>query len=201
MPGSPERVRLDDGRTVEIRPIAPLDAEGLARGLDALSDESRYRRFLSAKQEFSRRELELLTAVDHHASEALVALEPGTEHGVGVARFVKDPADPTAAEVAIVVDDQWQSHGLGTILLDRIVVRATEEGVSRFTATVLQTNDEVLALLRALGPLEYRSVAFGVIELTVPLPVGEPCPPSLRGALRAAARGALALTGLDGTRT
>ena len=200
MPTPTERIRLKDGRTVEIRPIAPSDAEALARGLAALSDESRYQRFLSAKQEFTRRELELLTAVDHHASEALVALEPGTEHGVAVARFVKDPADRTAAEVAIVVDDQWQNRGLGTILLDRIVVRATEEGVRRFTATVLQTNDEVLALLRTLGPLEYRSVASGVIELAVPLPVAGPCPPSLRGALHAAARGALALAGLDGTR-
>jgi len=57
-PQPPERVKLKDGREVDIRPIEPADAEQLEEGLEALSDESRYRRFLTPKRGFSRTELE-----------------------------------------------------------------------------------------------------------------------------------------------
>jgi len=189
----PERVTLKDGREVEIRPIAPTDAEPLSTGLAELSAESRYRRFLTPKGGFSARELAYLTAVDHTTHEALIAQEPGTDHGLGVARFVKDPQRPQCAELAIVVADDWQGAGLGSALLHRLAHRAAEEGVCAFTADVLESNHGVLGLLRQLGPLDVRHPGAGVAELTIHLHDGDPCPPVVREALRAAARGELVL--------
>lgn len=188
-----ECVRLKDGRRVEIRRVEPSDAKLLAAGLEELSAESRYRRFLGPKQALSSKELDYLTTVDHHEHEALVAQEPDTDRGLAVARFIKDPADRQTAEVAIVVADDWQNRGLGGALLRRLAERAVEEGVRRFSATVLEANHDVVSLLRELGPIEVRHVGSGVADLRVELPRGEPCPPVVREALRAAARGDLKL--------
>jgi GNAT superfamily N-acetyltransferase len=188
---SAERVRLKDGSEVDVRAIDPTDADALTEGLESLSPESRYRRFFAPKRSFSGRELEYLTAVDHHEHEALVAIEPDGRRGIGVARFIKDPADPASAEVAITVSDDWQGRGVGGMLLHRLAVRAVEEGVCHFTATVLETNDAIQELLRSVGPIRRRHLGGGVAELCVDLSVGDPCPAVLRGALQAAARGDL----------
>lgn len=191
---APERVRLKDGHEVEIRPIEPTDAGPLAEGLEALSDESRYRRFLAPKRAFSRKELEYLTAVDHHEHEALVAEELDSGQGVGVARYVKDPEDPRTAELAIVVADEWQDRGLGGALLHRLAARAVQEGVRCFSATVLESNHDIVALLRKVGPVDAQHAGSGVADLEIALGEGEPCPPVIREALRAAARGELELS-------
>lgn len=79
-----------------------------------MSPESRYRRFLAARDRLSEAELDYLTRVDHHDHEALVALVLETQEGVGLARFVRLPEDPEDAEVAIAVADAWQRRGVGT---------------------------------------------------------------------------------------
>jgi protein lysine acetyltransferase len=53
---------------------------------------------------------------------------------------VRSSTDPRVAEVAVAVVDSWQGRGLGTALLDAIAARAREEGVERFTASVLANN-------------------------------------------------------------
>src|SRR4051794_1367788 len=120
--------RLRDGEPILIRPIRPEDREELAAGMERLSPESRYRRFFTPTSGLSPTELSYLTEVDHHDHEALVAVEPGTEHGIGVARFVRSPADDELAEVAVAVADSWHNRGVATALLARLAERAREEG-------------------------------------------------------------------------
>jgi hypothetical protein len=53
-----------------------------------------------------------LTDIDHHNHEALVAV-PAGKSGiiVGVARFIRDPAHPDTAEVAVAVADSAAGTG------------------------------------------------------------------------------------------
>jgi RimJ/RimL family protein N-acetyltransferase len=179
---------LRTGDRVLIRPIEPSDKTLLLDGLHRLSPESRYRRFLSPVDELGARQLRYLTEVDHHAHEALVALDPKTGAIVGVARFVCLPADPAVAELGIAVVDDWQGRGLGTELLDELAARAREEGVRRFSAFVLQSNKPMLGLLRDLGDAQVVDRDQGVVELLMDLPAeggGE----AVRHTVRAAARG------------
>jgi GNAT superfamily N-acetyltransferase len=53
-------------------------------------------------------------------SEAVI----GPARGVGIARYIRLTADPQAAEVDIVVVDDWQRRGLGTALLAQLPDRA-----------------------------------------------------------------------------
>ncbi|MGA8717135.1 MAG: GNAT family N-acetyltransferase, partial [Solirubrobacteraceae bacterium] len=120
-----------------IRPIEPADRELLRAGFERLSERSRYLRFQTPLTELGDDQLAYLTDVDHHDHEALLALAD-EDDAVGVARFVR--VSDGVAECAIVVADDWQNRGLGGQLLERLVERAREEGVDRFTALVLAEN-------------------------------------------------------------
>ncbi len=192
--GDAERTRLRDGSTVLIRPIAAEDRELLRSGFDELSEHSRYMRFQAPLASLSDKQLDYLTEVDHHDHEALVALEsspesaPGETGIVGVARFVR--VNDHVAECAIAVADDWQGRGLGTELLDRLVERAREEHVDRFTALVLTGNAEALRMLERLGDTVQRRVGSQV-ELEIELPAPRQRSPQLALVLASAARGLL----------
>jgi GNAT superfamily N-acetyltransferase/nucleotide-binding universal stress UspA family protein len=184
----PDRVTLRDGSTVLIRPIGPEDRERLRAGFERLSDRSRYLRFQAPVAGLSEPQLTYLTAVDHHDHEALVALDPGNGEGVGVARFVR--VNGAVAECAIAVADDWQRRGVATALLDRLVDRAREEGIERFTALLLAENREALRLLERLGDTEARRLGSQV-ELDIALPPARQPSPQLKLLLAGAARGLL----------
>ncbi len=150
-----ERVALRDGNEIILRPIAAEDAPLLLEGFEQhFSDDSRYRRFMAAKRQMSPRELAYFTDVDHADHEAIVALDPATGEGIGVARFVRAAPGALAAEVAVAVADEWQGCGVGGVLLERLAARARELGVSEFTASLLASNQAMLALFERLGGVE-----------------------------------------------
>ncbi|HEX2414491.1 MAG TPA: GNAT family N-acetyltransferase [Thermoleophilaceae bacterium] len=186
------QVALADGAEIEIRPIEPEDRDELAAGLRRLSPESRYRRFLAPTHELSDPELDYLTRVDHHDHEALVAQEPDTGAGIGVARFIRIPEEPDKAEFAVAVADDWQGRGVGGALLARLSDRARAEGVRRFSAVILADNRPMLELLDDLGEVRFFDVEFGAVEVEIDLPA-EGVAAALRRTMRAAARGELSL--------
>ena len=183
-----DAITLRDGSTLAVRPIEPGDKEGLERGFEKLSEDSRYKRFLSPTPRLSDAQLRYLTEVDHHDHEALVAIA-GDGDGPGVARFVRLADDPDAAEVAVAVRDDWQGRGVGTGLLRALVERAREEGIERFTATALASNHEVIDLLDEIGPADVTPAADGTVEMRIDLVPDSADESRLRRALRSAARG------------
>src|SRR4051794_23445633 len=138
-------VTVRDGSNIRIRPIEPEDRGRLATAFDELSDQSRYQRFLSPMRRLSAAQLDYLSDVDHRDHEALVALDHNAARLVGVARYVR--TDTTVAEPAVAVVDDWQRRGVGTALLERLVDRAIEEGVTTFAGHVLAENPAPLRLL------------------------------------------------------
>ena len=152
-----------------IRDIRPDDKVKLTEGLQNLSPETVFKRFLSAKDRFTREELRYLTEVDGHDHAALVALNRAGQI-VAVARYVRDVEDPEAAEVAVVVADHLQGRGVGKRLGGMLADRARENGIRRFTATMLGENPAAHALLRSLsGRLVEHPPAWGVQELVAEL--------------------------------
>ena len=164
--------RLPDGALILVRPIRPDDKRMLEDGLRHLSDESVQRRFLTLKRKFSRSELRYLTEVNGRDHVALVAEYPGepVRRLIAVARFVRLADDPTAAEAAIVVADDWQRRGVGSQLAEQLADEARRLGIRRFTATMSSDNVAAHRLMRRLtNHLERREAGHGVSELVLDL--------------------------------
>ena len=108
---------------------------------------------------------------------------------MGVARFVRATPESSVAEVAVTVADEWQGRGLGTLLLEELNERARAEGIERYTALVSGENRAGVALLQRLGArIRQDSLGSGAVEYEVEI-ANRGLSSSLRGALRAAARG------------
>src|SRR3954451_9428768 len=146
---SPSRtITVPDGSIISIRPIAPEDRALLEVAFAELSDESRYRRFLSPMSNLSPAQLDYLIDVDHHDHEALIALDEGAESLIGVARYVR--TGETVAEPAVAVADDWQRRGVGTALLDALVDRAIEAGIASFSGYVPRRQPRAAASTRGV---------------------------------------------------
>jgi RimJ/RimL family protein N-acetyltransferase len=103
---------------------------------------------------------------------ALVAEYPGdpARRLIAVARFVRLADDPTAAEVAIVVADDWQRRGVGTQLTELLAERARQSGIRRFTATMSSDNVAAHRLMsRLTSHLERHYAGHGVSEMVLEL--------------------------------
>jgi acetyltransferase len=145
-------VRLRSGDTVRIRQVRSTDAAELQRAFTLMSEESQYQRFLTGTPRLTDSQATYFTDVDHVDHEAYVALAPDDEtYIIGVARFIRCPADPDAAELAITVADSWHGRGLATALVRVLRERAVEVGVKRFRAEMMADNEAVLRLLRSAG--------------------------------------------------
>jgi GNAT superfamily N-acetyltransferase len=161
---------MPTAETLLIRPISPDDKQQFVEAFERLSDRSRYRRFLSTRRRLSTSDVRYLTEVDHHDHEALVAVDPESGTGVGVARYVRLKTDPCVAEVAVAVVDEWQGQGVGGRLTAELADRARTEGITSFTALVLADNALALNLLDELGRVRVVHREYGTVELTVDLP-------------------------------
>jgi protein lysine acetyltransferase len=164
--------RLPDGALILVRPIRADDKRMLEDGLRHLSDESVQRRFLTLKRSFSRAELRYLTEVNGRDHVALVAEYPGepVRRLIAVARFVRLAEDPTAAEAAIVVADDWHRRGVGSLLTEQLAEEARRAGISRFTATMSSDNVAAHKLMQKLTThLERHNAGHGVSELVLDL--------------------------------
>ncbi len=152
-PPPPRVVSLRDGTEVTIRALLATDREALAEGYAQLSEESKRRRFFSPPKRLSQSLLDYLTDLDYDTRLAIGAHLRGDpeERGLGVARWVRLRDDPTKADAAVTVVDEWQGRGLGTALLLALIECATERGITAFVADVLWENDAVLDALRRLG--------------------------------------------------
>jgi GNAT superfamily N-acetyltransferase len=144
-----EEVELEDGQMAVLRLVRPTDKELLLQGLARMSPEARYFRFMGPRRSLNASELRYLTEVDgenHFALGAVVVGADGREEGIGVARFIRLPGEPTVAEPAITVIDDYQGLGLGRVLLSRLVAAARERGVERFRCDFLAANRKIRGL-------------------------------------------------------
>lgn len=146
-----EQLVLRDGSVVHVRPIRPDDAERLRAFHASLSFESIVFRFFRALPELPQDLAQRFTHVDYVDRLALVATLGAGSHEqiIAVARYDRTSLD--AAEVAFVVQDRWQGHGIATALLYRLAAYARAHGITTFVAITLGDNHPMLDVFRYCG--------------------------------------------------
>jgi GNAT superfamily N-acetyltransferase len=168
--GQTTRFTLRNGAVVVVRPIMPDDKERLIEAFARLSETSRYRRFGTPVRRLTDEQVRYLTEIDYDDHMAWVALGPDSEGdpGLGVARYVRLPDEPTVAEAAVTVVDSHQGLGLGSILLGVLGLSAIAHGIRTFRAYVLEENDAVQELFAGLGAEVHHDGPMRRVD--VPLP-------------------------------
>ena len=140
-------VNLRDGTEAVVVPLLPANREALQQEYEHLSSETRFGRFLTAVPRLSDKMLDRLVddvgGVDHVALVLLVLTEDGAELPVGLARIIRYPDDPTAADIAVTVVDEWQGRGVATALLE-ILMRQRPPGVERIVTVINAGNSASL---------------------------------------------------------
>jgi GNAT superfamily N-acetyltransferase len=145
-----EAVNLNDGTPVTLRLVIPADKPLLERGMDNFSPESRFHRFLFAKQKLTNADLQYLTEIDGVDHFAIGALNQAGD-GIGVARFVRFGDDREVAEPAIAVLDKYQNKGLGCLLFRRLMHAARERGIKHLRGTIISGNRPMMHLLHSVA--------------------------------------------------
>jgi len=87
--------------------------------------------------------------------------------------------------MAIIVEDGWQSKGVGKSLLSELAQGARLRGVETFTAEVLATNRPMLGLAAKFTGTDY-AMADGVCYVRMPLQRRDSAPYTARTDRRAA---------------
>lgn len=170
-PGS--RRTLADGSTYLVRSSGEADRQLVIDCFDALSPDSRRLRFFNSKQSLSPAELDFFTGADGRDHIACVAVRldhRGEElEALGFARCVRLSPGADCAEFSITVADQVQGQGLGSALLDHLVVAAGAVGIRRLRCEVLAENAGMRNLAQHLGG-EPRWLGDGIVEYDCELP-------------------------------
>jgi acetyltransferase len=161
-----DHITLSNQRELRIRPLHP-DEDGPVRELDArLSKRTRYLRFLSPMPALPDSLLRLLASVDYHCRLSLIAeFDADGRHEV-VALCSFGAIDNATAEVALVVSDEWQHQGIGTVLAGRVLQAAEDRGFGRFVVHVLWDNGVIRRLLTRVGHVVSSKTRFGISEVT-----------------------------------
>lgn len=169
-PGYPAELACDivtrDGTTLHLRPIRPDDAPGLVEFHASLSQRSVYRRFFFVHPILSASEVERFTNVDYISRLALVVEDDGRLVAVG--RYEGTPASPEA-EVAFVVADAHQHHGIATILLEHLARAGLQRGITTFVASALAVNRDMLDVFNHSGFTLTTSIEEGVVNVRFPI--------------------------------
>ena len=162
-----ERDRAVPPEGLTIRPLAAADRSDLAKLPDRVSSKSAIARFHGAVSSLSEPLLDQLLDLEAGQREAVVSID---ERGiVGVARYARDSADSDTAEVAILVADEWQHHGVARQMLRLLITQALQAGITRFRADMLLENIAARRLFAELAPTVNERLTSGHVVVTIDL--------------------------------
>lgn len=149
------------------RPFEPGDAARVVRMFGRLSPATVHKRFFTVSAKLDGPLLRALVDVDHERHEALVV--PVGDEVVALASYHVRRDDPTVADVAVLVEDGWQHHGLGQRLVRRLGRLAERRGVVAFHADVLPDNQPVVGLIHRTNRTPQAHFTGGELSFDLPL--------------------------------
>jgi GNAT superfamily N-acetyltransferase len=164
---------LRNGLAVTIRHLRVDDRERIAKAVRQLERESIYTRLFSYRNELTEVGLDRIMRVEPRREVALVVTTDVGEDEIviGSGRYVvSNPGDEErTAEVAFVVEEDYQGLGIASRLLRHFAQIAREQGIAALEAEVLAGNKAMLSVFTRAGlPMTSRRDG-GVVHVTLSL--------------------------------
>lgn len=172
-------VLLGDGSEAELRMMTPSDGPLVAALHARCTPNTRRSAFLDPSPALPPHELRALLAGRSSAGTGVLALTSDGGHAVGL--VILDPdgpgsgssgaggAESSRATLSVLVEDAWQSRGLGTALVRRAVELAGEAGHRELVAATHPGNLRITRLLRRAGLRPSAQLADGLLQVRVGL--------------------------------
>lgn len=146
-------LKLRDGTPVIARPLIPDDRGALAEAYRRLSPESRYNRFWTHTGEVvGDKMLDRVLQQDPETHVTWTILDPTREFSpMAGASWWRDANHPADAEISLIVLDDDQRRGIGTLLLALMWLTAYRVGVESIVGYVLVENRKAARWMRECG--------------------------------------------------
>ena len=141
---------LPDGTRVLMRPLRPEDAALYPDFVAHVTPEDGRLRFFIAIRELSEERIAELTRLDYSRAMAFIAIDEASGAMLGVVRLHLDE-DRRGGEYAVIVRSATKGHGLGWLLMRRIIDYARSIGLARMRGQVLAENTTMLRMCAELG--------------------------------------------------
>lgn len=142
-----------NGLEIFLRPVKISDESLLKDFFYSLSDQSKFRRFMSLRKDMPHEILQnSFVVIDYTIQMEILAVveNRGAELVVGIVQYGINEGTLTA-EVGIVVRDDYENFGIGTELLSYAIYLAQKQGLHGLTAEVLHENLAALHLFKKMG--------------------------------------------------
>ena len=165
------KTTLPSGIPVLVRHVVSADASRLKDGFRLISSLARRRHFPGDEvKELGEEQLKLLAQVDQKNYCIWGALNPAKpdEPGIGIARYRRLEEEPSAADVAITILDQYQGTGAGLLLHACLHATARNNKIRHFYYEVGGENERFIRHLKSLGA-EHVGRVVGVTRLRMPV--------------------------------
>jgi acetyltransferase len=160
---------LADGTRILLRPLRPEDGALYPDFLAHVTLEDSRLRFFSAVRELTAERIHELTHLDYERAMAFIAFDEAKCEMLGVVRLHLD-ADRRGGEFAVIVRSAFKGHGLGWMLMQRIIDYARAIGLRRVHGQVLAENTTMLRMCAELGfHIEDDPTAKGIKRVTLAL--------------------------------
>jgi acetyltransferase len=141
---------LRDGTPVLIRRLVAEDAGLYPDFLSEVTAEDLRLRFFAPMREVNHKLLDKLINYDPARAMAFIAVDERTRKMLGVVRL-HDDASGESAEFAILVRSRLKSHGVGWLLMKRMIEYSKQKGLKTVRGQVLSENASMLAMCAELG--------------------------------------------------
>jgi L-amino acid N-acyltransferase YncA len=159
----------DGAAGAEYRAARVADCEAIRSFVAGLSPHTRLLRFFTPVSPPSSAVLRAMCGADG-AADVLVATHNGAVVAHAMAADAVGPEGCRAADIAVVVADDWQHRGVGSEILGRLVARAAARAVRVLVMDVLPENDRMLGMISRRWPGAAYEFAAGAVTVRVRLP-------------------------------
>jgi len=145
------------------------DRDKFIEGFKKLSRKTVYHRFFGFMKELSKQQIDDLLNTDekNHVAWAAFDIVDDDTIGIGVGRFRRSKDNPSEAELALTVIDEYQDKGVGTILLAIMYYLASILEIDILTGIIMSDNSK---LIRRFKELDAEMTRVGT-EYEMRLPI------------------------------
>ncbi|NOX32664.1 MAG: GNAT family N-acetyltransferase [Deltaproteobacteria bacterium] len=155
---------------VRFRPIKPSDEEQMRRLFYRFSDESIYYRYFHCVTTMPHSKMQEYVNIDWENTMSIVGRVGASGHGILIAeaRYLLDRSGKRA-EIAIIVDEKYNSLGIATYMVNLLKILGKERGIKAFTADVLFSNHKIMRVFKKAFPGLNSVLEEGVYSVVMPV--------------------------------